>query len=121
MPPLEQRRVVGQEPLSEQRLVGQPALSEASPLHLRLHRGLIMATRHTVTGTRLTVTQPTHRRAMDTQAIRDTLPIPGLRATDTKAIRHSLLTPVPRPMDRQATWDTLVTPNPRLTDTKAAR
>ena len=114
MPPLEQRRVVGRVPPSEQRLVGQLALSEASPLHLRLHRA-------PTTGTRLTVTQPTHRRAMDTQAIRDTLPIPGLRATDTKAIRHSLLTPVPRPMDRQATWDTLVTPNPRLTDTKAAR
>jgi len=115
----EQRQVAGRVLHLEQRLVEQPGYSAELLLHRHPHPALIMATRPT--DLLLTGIRGTHRPAMDTQAIRDTLSIPGLRATDTKATRDSPLTPVPQPMDRQATRDTLVTPNPRPMDTKAAR
>ena len=103
----------------EQRLVEQPGYSAELLLHRHPHPALIMATRPT--DLLLTDIRGTHRPATDTQAIRDTPPIPGLRATDTKPTRHSLLSQVPRPMDRQATLDIPLTRNPRLMDTRADR
>ena len=126
--PSEQRQVVDQEQRSAQRSEGRPEYSGASRVRLHPHRAPITATR--LTGTHDTGIRVTPSRAMETQAIRDTLPTAVFRAMDTQVIRVSPamdiratrkgpLTPVSRALDIPATRALPVMPVPRAMGTRA--